>query len=330
MSVKTLTDRTERHNRLSRTGLRIGRHVEGGKMLMNGLAEILDAPATAMQLFAGNPHRYWGSQTSDADRDAFIAASDGIFKIVHANYLTNIGLPPEDRGGKMTRHSLVNLLEWCDRHAIDQLVFHPGSAKDESKEQALEWAEDALREVLIRYEGNVGLCLENAAGDREFKLHVPGSSGRRIGSRITELSDLIGRIGDPRLGIVVDTTHAFAAGYSVPQIIETLQTPKVSSLLRCLHFNTPDPHVKCGSYADRHSVTFDEGAFTLKDIQDLFLAFRHLPLIMEGTPGIHGLRSDLTWLLSWELELQKHGTVSPPKVLKTHHEDDIFNLNEDM
>ncbi len=105
---------SERHIKMNDTGLRIGQHFgPGGKYLLESLERALDVPASAMQIFAGNPHRYWGSKTDEDVAATWREYSSHMYKVVHANYLTNIGERPDVRGAKMTRHSLVNLLDIC-------------------------------------------------------------------------------------------------------------------------------------------------------------------------------------------------------------------------
>ncbi len=230
-----------------------------------------------------------------------------MYKVVHSVYITNICENPENRGWKMTQHSLVNQLEWAERHDCDALVFHPGSPKDNDRGQALEWGHENLREVLICYTGPVQLLLENAAHPK------------KLGGDLSELTDFVGRLNfefppvddkffreNFRVGICVDTTHAFAAGYDRYGI--TREMDALGELLCLVHLNTPDQEVTRGSKLDRHSSTFDQGVFSYDELQKLFELYRHIPLILEGTPD---LASDLVHLLSWELELRQTGELQP-------------------
>ncbi len=128
---------TERYERMINTGLRIGQHVgPGGKHLLNTLAQALDGPASALQCFPGAPNRYWGAKCDPAEVEAFKEKSHGIFKVAHSVFILNIAEDPDSRSGKMTRHSLVNQLEWCERAGFHALVFHPGSVKDHDRSSA--------------------------------------------------------------------------------------------------------------------------------------------------------------------------------------------------
>jgi deoxyribonuclease-4 len=279
------------------SGLRIGRHYGGGKDILVGLAQAMNEPASAFQAFAGNPRRYWASKTSEEVRDAFKARSQHLYKVVHCCYITNIAEDPDERAWAMTCHSLVNQLEWADAFGFQSVVFHPGSPKGETKQKGLEWSELALRDVLSRYTGRVQLLLENAA------------SPKKIGGDIQDLVQLCENVDDDRLGVCVDTTHGFASGASIADMMSyALAEHRVNPYLRLIHFNTPDPGVKLGNGLDRHSSDFSDGVFSKRDLQSLYLAFRNLPLILEGTPD---LAADVCWFLRWELELRETGTLTP-------------------
>jgi deoxyribonuclease-4 len=290
----------ERHAKMNSTGLRVGRHYgPGGKYLLESLVQVLDEPASAMQLFPGNPHRYWASKPADEHREAFLEKSSHLYKVAHANYLTNIAANPStERGYRMTINSLINNLEWAERHGCDSLVFHPGSPKDYDFADAMQWSEEALREVLTRYEGPVELLMENAAHKK------------KIGGIVEDtILPLFNAIDDSRLGICIDTTHAYHAGYDIDPMVEMLTNLTTLGALRLVHFNTPDAGCGLGCQRDRHSSTFDQGEFTLAQIQTLFQAAKHLPMILEGTPD---LGADLVWLLRWESEFRDTGAMTPP------------------
>lgn len=306
--INIKTSMTPRHSKMNRTGLRIGRHYSpGGKLVVETARAALTEAASAIQLFPGNPQRYWGSNTTDEDRDTFLALTEHLHKVVHSVYITNIAENPTERGWRMTQHSLVNQLEWAERHGCQQLVFHPGSPKKANRDDALQWSLENLREVMIRYEGPVHLLLENAANPT------------KIGGDIPELVDLVKKVDDERVGICIDTTHAYAAGYTVDYMADGTMQHDCGDLLRCLHFNTPDAEVKFGSKLDRHSSTFEQGAFTYQQLSKLFTAWKHLPMILEGTPDLH---HDLVWLLTWETEQRNGQELTIPE--RPQDPDDFF------
>lgn len=303
-----------RSKRMVGTGLRIGKHfVPGGKYILQTLQECLDAPASAMQFFPGNPKRYWPSEPEPEHIDSFKGHTADMWKVVHSPYITNIAEVPDARAAKYTRNSLKRQLLWAEKLGCDAVVFHPGSAKDNPRDDALQWAFEALIEIMGEYEGPVNLLLENDSGTK---------SGRKIASDIFELKMLVEKVKDERLGICIDTTHAYSQGYTVSAMIEEMR--KLGDLLRCVHFNTPDLEVEQGSHLDRHSSCFSDGKFSMDELKAIFLAFRDKPLILEGTPD---LAADAVWMLGWEMQYREHGDAITPML--GHELGDIFSLSED-
>jgi endonuclease IV len=294
-----------------------------------------------MQLFGGTTKGYWCNNVAINDVNTFRdrVKEAGMYTTVHAVYIINPAADPvnESRHSRMSTHGVTNHLLWANRLGCNSVVLHSGSAKDAPKEDGIGWAIDCLREAFLAYDAkiqdynaeddnlvkldpsDVRLLLENSAGD---------SRNRKLGGAdLSELTKVIAEVGDPRLGLVIDTTHAYAAGYSVDQIISTLQEPSFRKHLDLIHFNQPNPDVRKGSHLDRHASVFTAGAFPLNDLAKLFEAFRDLPLILEGTPH---LPSDLVWLLRWELELKNSGSIEKIPISVGPTADDIFTLYQDL
>lgn len=288
---------------MEKTGLRIGRHYgPGGKESLFTLKQALEEGASAMQLFGGNPRHYWCSKSvSDEHARLFREYGSHLYKVVHACYITNIAEDPDGENGRahrMTIHSLVNHLEWAERMGCDSVVFHPGSPKDKPRDDAMNWSFQALKEVLTTYQGPVELLLENAAHKK------------KIGGPIDDLVELCAQIDDERLGICIDTTHAYAAGFDLKPMVAKMHD--LGNLLRLVHFNQPDAEVELGKQMDRHSSAFVAGRFSIEQIAYLYGALREhgVPLILEGTPS---LPEDLAWILRWELESRAGNTPSFPE-----------------
>jgi endonuclease IV len=326
-SMQTVIKQHHRRDKLVSSGLRIGAHFgPGGKHCLSALAQALEAPATAMQIFGGGPKGYWCSNVAPEDVETFrdTVQAARMYVAVHAVYITNIAAHPDldGRSRAMTMHCISNHMLWANRMGANSVVLHSGSAKTNDKEESIGYAIECLREALYEYdvkadeEGldttKVRLLVENCAGDK--------NNQKLGGEDIFELATLIEEVKDPRLGIVIDTTHAFAAGYTIPKMIETLNDERIQPNLDLLHFNQPDTSVKCGSHLDRHSSLFTDGAFSLKELCTIYTAFRHLPLICEGSPHI---ASDLAHMLRWEIDI-RDGQI--PAVMNQIDPDDIFSL----
>ena len=139
---------------------------------------------------------------------------------------------------------------------------------------------ESLKEVLARCDGPTPLVLENSAG-----------GGNALGNSLAQLAEIVDGVGasPERLGLCLDTCHAFAAGVDLTDaaIREAWLTEAAARGLlprvRLLHLNDSDGPVGCRR--DNHAGIGDGqiGAAALGAlIRDPRLA--DLPAILE-TPG---------------------------------------------
>jgi deoxyribonuclease-4 len=133
-----------------------------------------------------------------------------------------------------------------------------------------------IRHVLENVRNRVGILIENTAGQ-----------GTEIGATFFQLNTIlkgVGRTG--RVGICLDTAHAFAAGYdlSTKEGLGAMVDSVAGSLgldrVKVLHLN--DTRSSCGARVDRH-WHIGRGAIGLAGFYNIIHddAFRRLPGIME-------------------------------------------------
>ncbi len=141
--------------RMADVGLRIGSHNgPGGKYCLAALGQALDQASSAMQLFAGSPRRYWSSARIPPEHsDEFRDKGAHLYKTVHSVYIVNACDQPDTRNARMTLHSLVDQLKWAERHGCDSVVFHPGSRKDNPRDDAIGWLIESCRNIMAEYDG---------------------------------------------------------------------------------------------------------------------------------------------------------------------------------
>jgi endonuclease IV len=254
---------------------RFGHHVIGGAEVIKGLQQSIAEGAGAAQVFPGNPMSYGvADKVSRASYAQELA--DQLHIITHATYFILTTQPSGEKREKSIQGA-VDMLRWTERIGGQQLVVHPGSTKyDLWYEQAWNW----LDEVMSMYDGPVELLLETMAGKTAL--------GNRL-EHLTSLCDV-----DHRIGICVDTTHSWSAGFGIE---EMCQWPDSTPLIRACHFNVPNQGVKLGSRLDRHSASFAQTDWTYTEIKSLWEAYRHLPCILEGTPQP---KADFDVLRSWK------------------------------
>ncbi|EST34551.1 hypothetical protein N566_18435 [Streptomycetaceae bacterium MP113-05] len=188
----------------------VGGHVPvAGGLAADGLCHAEKIGAEAVQVFVANP-RGWatpsGKPAQDAEfRDACTAR--GIPAFVHAPYLINLGSHTEATAAK----SVLSLRHSLDRgRAIGALgvVVHTGSATGgRERRTALAQTRELLLPLLE--------CL-NRDDDPWLLLEPTAGQGSSLCSLVEDLGPFFEVLEHhPRLGVCLDTCHAFAAGHDL-------------------------------------------------------------------------------------------------------------------
>ncbi|MBR7170413.1 MAG: deoxyribonuclease IV, partial [Alistipes sp.] len=164
----------------------------------------------------------------------------------------------------------------CQLLGLDRLNFHPGShLREISEEASLDRIAESINRALDRTEG-VTAVIENTAGQ-----------GSNLGYRFEHLSYLIDRVEDKsRVGVCLDTCHAFAAGYDLrskelcDETFATFDRIVGFQYLKGMHLN--DALKMRGSRVDRHTplgegmIGWDCFRYIASDPR-----FQSIPLILE-------------------------------------------------
>lgn len=121
----------------------------------------------------------------------------------HGQYMINLASPKEEMEAKSYDSFLDEILR-CEQLDIRHYNFHPGSKLDGDHREALE----RLAKNINKVHKESKLCkvvIENMAGH-----------GNLIGGTLEDIRDVIELVEDKsRVGVCVDTCHAFAAGYDM-------------------------------------------------------------------------------------------------------------------
>lgn len=225
----------------------VGAHCAGGIKAALGRAQ--EIGAECLQIFASAPQMWRPPSHRPEDVQAFVdgckAAQLGpVF--LHSVYLLNLASPNPEFVAK-SKQSITDHMAWADKLCAEGLVIHIGSAGKEDYGGAEDRVVEAMSEMLGSIEGNAWLLLETCAGQ-----------GATIGRSFEELGRIIKRLdGHPRLGVCLDTCHAFAAGYpiheedGVERLVAELDASVGLERLRCVHAN--DSKGAFGSNVDRHA-----------------------------------------------------------------------------
>jgi deoxyribonuclease-4 len=259
----------------------------------NAIGRATALECTAIQVFVKNANQWQGKALGDEEvagfRSAHAASAVGPL-IAHASYLINL-CSTDPALLERSRHALADELTRCHRLGVHGLVLHPGAhvgAGEEAGIAAVAASLDAVFAKLPQVETR--LLLENTAGQ-----------GSCLGYRLEHLARIRAAVAAPqRVGVCVDTCHAFAAGYPLHEeagygeFWAEAEELLGFAAIGALHLN--DSVKPFASRRDRHAH-IGEGAIGL----DLFARLlsdgrlRQVPMVLETEPGdeMEGHRRDL-------------------------------------
>ncbi len=185
----------------------VGAHVStaGGVDKAPGNAETIGARAFA--LFTRN-QRQWTAKPLSADeirdfRDNCRKSEYTPAQILaHDSYLINLGHPEREALLK-SRTAFIAEMRRCEALGITLLNFHPGShLRISSENDCLDRIAESIDIALAETKG-VTAVIENTAGQ-----------GSNLGFRFEQIARILSQVhGKNRVGVCLDTAHAFAAGY---------------------------------------------------------------------------------------------------------------------
>ena len=272
----------------------VGAHVSAAGGLANAAIRAAEIEATAFALFTKN-QRQWRAAPLTADViDDFKAACEkyhyGPGQILpHDSYLINLGHPVQEALEK-SREAFLDEVQRCEQLGLTLLNFHPGSHLMQiDEETCLARIAESINITLDKTQG-VTAVIENTAGQ-----------GSNLGFKFEHLAAIIDGVEDKsRVGVCIDTCHAFAAGYDLRTTEATKNTfdefERVVGFkyLRGMHLN--DAKSAFGSRVDRHhslgegNIGHDAFRFIMQDAR-----FDGIPMVLETiNPDIWA--EEIAWL----------------------------------
>ncbi len=222
----------------------IGAHVPTSGGLDTALKVGRDIQAEALQIFPSAPLQWKIRGWSDEACAGFLEAWPKEFKqvVFHGIYLTNLAGASAENVIK-TKTALTETLTLAPKIGVVGTVFHPGTYNG-----GIEANADQIKDV-------IKTVLENTP--KESKLIYENSAGSTIGGKLEDLAWLLENSSDrDRVGVCLDTCHAFAAGYdiSTKQGYESYidEVDRLIGLenVYCWHLN--DSKFELGAKRDRH------------------------------------------------------------------------------
>lgn len=274
----------------------IGAHVSA----KNGVNDIplraKEIGAKAFALFTRNPSRWTSKPLTDKEIDGFktncqIAGYTPDVILPHDSFLINLG-SPDSQKLHMSRVAFLDELRRCEQLGLTMLNFHPGSHVNQIETDAcLDLIADSINNALDQTSG-VKAVIENTAGQ-----------GSNLGYTFEQIARIISRIEDKsRIGVCVDTCHAFAAGYDIAtpegyiSTWETFDNTIGLKYLSGMHIN--DSRKGLGCKIDRHEP-LGKGMLGDEFFSMLMNDPRmdNIPLILE-TPDETIWAEEIAWLYS--------------------------------
>ncbi|MBU1112725.1 MAG: deoxyribonuclease IV [Candidatus Omnitrophica bacterium] len=233
--------------------LKIGVHVSIAGKIYKSPERAAELGCNTMQIFSRNPRQWRKSEIEEEDVVLFKdqAKEFGIDPVViHIPYTLNLASAKKTFHKITIRDFIVDLIE-ADRLGAAYLITHMGSYKGSTETAGLLRVVNALKKILKETEGvNTRLLLENTSG-----------SGSWLGCDFSHQRFVFQELDwNKRVGICLDTAHAWAAGYKINDavgfngLLRDIESKVGIERLGVIHLN--DTEVELGSRLDRH---FDIG-----------------------------------------------------------------------
>lgn len=229
----------------------IGAHVSSEQGVSNAPLNAHLIGAKSFALFTRNPSRWTSKPISAGEAEAFKenCAKYGYTPdliLPHDSFLINLGSPDGDKLDK-SRKAFLDEMRRCEQLGLTMLNFHPGSHMRELDDDAcLDLIAESLNRILDVTSG-VKAVIENTAGQ-----------GSNLGYSFAQLARIIDKVEDKdRVGVCIDTCHAYTAGYDMVSAEAYKRTwDEFDSVigmkyLSGMHLN--DTIKSLGSRVDRHA-----------------------------------------------------------------------------
>ncbi len=228
----------------------IGAHVSAQGGVENAPVNANVIGAKAFALFTKNQRQWFSNPLTKASIKSFRENCEKFdykpFQILpHDSYLINLG-HPEKGALEKSRESFLDEMQRCEQLGLDRLNFHPGSHLNAiGIDECLRRISESINIVLDKTKG-VTAVIENTAGQ-----------GTNLGHRFEQLSEIILHVEDKtRVGVCIDTCHAFTSGYNIKTTEGFADTFKHFDeivgfkYLKGMHLN--DSKKELGTRVDRH------------------------------------------------------------------------------
>lgn len=223
--------------------------------IAGGVSHALERAASvcsnAVQVFTKNNRQWAGPPVDAADVERWqveMPAQGLTYAVSHASYLINLASPRDDLWEKSLA-AQSDELQRAHAYAIRHVVLHPGSHVG----AGVEFGVARIAAALNRIHAEAPEC-----SDTLTCLELMAGQGATIGRSLQELRAIIEQVEErSRVGVCLDTCHAFAAGYDLrtadayEQFMDQVELEIGLNQVCVWHFN--DSKGTLGSNLDRHT-----------------------------------------------------------------------------
>lgn len=258
----------------------IGAHVSASGGVENAPLNAKDIGATAFALFTKNQRQWVAKPLTEESISKFKenCASAGFAPeqiLPHDSYLINLGNPDPDALEK-SMAAFLDEMQRCEQLGLDRLNFHPGGHLNKmSESECLTQIAQSINTTLDQTRGVIAV-IENTAGQ-----------GSHLGHTFEQIASIIDQVKDKsRIGVCIDTCHAYTAGYDLrtwegfEETFENFGKLIGFEFLKGMHLN--DSKKELGSRVDRHDslgkgfIGIDLFKWIMKDPR-----FDAIPMVLE-------------------------------------------------
>ena len=255
--------------------------------IAGGYFKAIQAGQTAgcdcVQVFTKNNNRWKAKDITDDDVAKFKTAmteSSVKHTLSHASYLINLASPKQELLDKSIDAMVVEL-ERAEKLGIPFVVLHPGSFTTSDEATGIQTICNSIDSIHDRLPNCTSqILLENTAGQ-----------GSNLGWQFEQLGQMLKGIkATDRVGVCIDTCHAFAAGYALgteteyQETIKQLEKHVGTAKVKAFHLN--DSKQPLGSRKDRHEH-IGRGEMGLEPFRNLLNddRFAKIPMYLETAKG---------------------------------------------
>ena len=231
---------------------------------------------TTFQIFTQSPRMWKHRELREEEVKRFKdrlreTGIDPVFS--HMPYLPNLSTPNPVNYRKSVG-TLTAEVRKCNQLGIRYLVTHLGSHLGSGPDRGIERIVEALNHVNTVFDETPTILLENTSGKTN-----------EVGSTFHEISQIIERAESDRVGVCLDTCHAYTRGYNIAkrqglsEALNELDSHVGLGRLHLVHLN--DARDPLGSRLDRHEHiglgNIGEEGFKVILNSEL----REVPMVME-------------------------------------------------